>query len=362
MSEVQFVTTPTEKREFRSCRRRWWLTTQERLNRRNAIAWELEFGDVLHIALAAYYLSSRSLSVAIEEFGAAWNTKDERFAREYGGLYQMGIQEKWGEMREMGMDMLTYYDRFDHEHPLFSMDDVIDFDVERRHFVPILDPDTREPLPGEPMLSFQIDLAFHKPHGIVIMDHKGLASPHNSNALDVDDQLTAYMYGFWRLTGTAPVEAVYNVLRKDPPHAPQVLKSDKPGKRLSQRKDARVTHDTFLETAKLVDPEGLKQGAYAEYLDMLEGKGYDQFFVRETVRRSMEELESFERRLYNEYIDMVDATENEGARYPNPSQWNCQRCPVLDVCKGMERQEDLEYLISNGYDRRPPRFEIPKGA
>ena len=49
MSEVRFVTTATEKREFRTCRRKWWLTTPEKLQRRNAIAWELEFGGTTDV-------------------------------------------------------------------------------------------------------------------------------------------------------------------------------------------------------------------------------------------------------------------------------------------------------------------------
>jgi hypothetical protein len=360
VSEVRFVTTATEKREFRTCRRKWWLTTQEKLKRRNAIAWELEFGDCVHKGLEAYYKSDRNLQISMNAFGAAWREADDRFAREYGPLYQQGIEDEWESWRLKGLDMLTYYDIFDRQHPAF--DDIVEVAVEERYFVPILDPDTREPLLGNPLFSFQIDMVVTKKGGIWIWDHKTAASPHDSNALDVDDQLTSYCYGYWRLHGVYPEGAIYNRLSKDPPHPPTILKSDKPGKILSQRKDARTTADLFVASALEFDRQGYDDGAYNEYIAMLDAKGWDQFFGREAVRRSPAEIESFERRLYNEYLDMAEATNIEAARYPNPSQWNCRKCPVLSICNGMEMQEDLEFLIEHGYERKPDRFVIPEGA
>jgi hypothetical protein len=360
MSEVRFVTTATEKREFRTCRRKWWLTTQEKLQRRNAIAWELEFGNTIHKGLEGYYGDDRNLQTALNWFGEAWGEADDQFARDYGPLYQEGIEQEWEDHRLKGITMLTYYDTFDRQHPFF--DEVLDLAIEERGYVPILDPDTREPLPGNPLFSFQIDMVVTKKGGVWIVDHKSAASPHDSNALDVDDQLTSYCYGYWRLTGEYAEGAIYNRLSKEPPHPPQRLKSNKPGKMFSQARNARTTYDLFLTTVKREDPEGLAAGDYAEYLSFLQDKGWDQFFGREAVRRSPAELESFERRLYNEYIDMRDATQHEGARYPNPSQWNCRKCPVLSICNGMEMQEDLEFLIEYGYERKPDRFVIPEGV
>ena len=360
MSEVRFVTTPTEKREFRTCRRKWWLTIDQKLQRRNAIAWELELGDCVHAGLEVYYTTDRSLTACLSAFGEAWNEADERFQRTYGPLYEHGIQEEWGQWRETGLDMLSYYDVFDRAHPFF--DDVVDIVAEERGYVVMRDPETAEELPGRPLLAAKPDLVVTKDGGVWIVDHKTAASPHDSNALDVDDQLTAYCYLYWRQTGIVPEGAIYNRLSKSPPHPPRRLKSDKPGKILSQAKDARTVDTLFLEAARFYDPEGLEAGAYDEYIDFLETKGWDQFYGREQVRRSLNELLEFERRMYNEYLDMQDALEHEGARYPNPSQWNCRKCPVLSICHGMERREDLEYLVEHGYEVKEDRFTIPEGV
>jgi hypothetical protein len=316
------------------------------------VTWYLIYGDVMHAALEAYYLSKRNLTDCLEQFDVSWQLQNAKLQEEYGGLYDEGIGEEWYEYKEKGITTLRYYSIFDQQDPWF--DEIIAVNIEERAFVEILDLDG-EPLKGAPLLSGKIDVVGLRKGYVGIMDHKNLASIHDSRALDVDDQLTGYCYIYWRLTGDIPREATYNVLVKDPPKPPRVLKSGE----LSQDKSQRTTHDLYLATIKEL---GLKRGDYAEILGYLRDKGWSQFFSRESIQRNQEELESFERRLYYEYKDMQRALKDPGYLYPNPSQRTCGGCSMMPICQSMEEGGDVEFVRDTMYEVGEPRVLIPEGV
>lgn len=318
------------------------------------------FGDCVHAALDVYYRPvgkgtkpPRKIGPTIKAFKAAWAEKDAWLQEQYGPLYKMGIGEEWHDHLERGELMLKYYDQFDRQDKMF--DSVIEVGVEDRAFQTILTPDGDE-IEERPLLSGRVDLAFERKDGVHIMDHKALASAHQSRALDIDDQLTGYSYLWWRMTGDVPAGVWYNVLVKDPPKHPRLIKN---GTALSQDKSQRTTwelyHQTLLEM-------GLDLADYDEMLKFLEAKGWRQFYLREGVDRNEEQLESFENHLYYEYLDMQAALKDENLRYPNPSQYTCPGCPVMAICQTMEEQGDVEYIIENMYRVQEPRYEIPKGV
>jgi hypothetical protein len=341
------------------------LETIERLTPKDQVTWYLIFGDCIHAAMDVYYRPvkgtkpPRSLKHAQAAFIEEWGKYDAWLQEQYGPLYKMGIEDEWHEHHAKGLEMLKYYDQFDRAEKMF--DSVLAVGVEERSFVPILDPAGNE-LPGKPLLSGRVDLAFERKIGAAeIMDHKALASAHASRALDIDDQLTGYSYIWFRIEGYIPKGSWYNVLVKNPPHEPKELKPDaKTGKRkLSQDKQQRTTweqyHQTLLEM-------GLPLSDYTEMLDFLAAKGWSQFYLREGVQRNEEQMQSYEKHLYYEYLDMKAALDDENLRYPNPSQYTCPGCPVMAICQTMEEQGDVEYIIDNMYRVQEPRYEIPEGV
>ena len=325
-----------------------------RLRSKGSVAWALIFGDVVHEGLAAYYENNRSVTKMGTAFEQAWAKTDRWLRERYSAFYTMGIEEEWRSYAEKGHEMLRNYDMFDRSVKKDFYKKIIAVNVEERAYVPILDP-SGNTLPGTPLLTGRIDLVVQREDGIWIVDHKTAAGRHDSRALDVDDQLTGYCYIWYRLTGDIPRGAIYNVLVKDPPKPPKQLKDGS----LSRDKSQRTTFELYLQSIHTL---GLDPNDYEEHLNWLGQKEWSQFFLRELIERNLEELESFEKRLYYEYLDMQKSIDLEEWRYPNPSQWNCPGCGMLPLCQTLEEQGDPDYIIENMYEVMEPRYTIPKGV
>lgn len=359
----RFHTTVTERGDFRSCRRRWHLGTVERLAPKDRVFWNLIFGNCMHSALEAYYKNKFDLYKAQSAFVRAWNKEDAVLQETYMGLYSHGIDVEWAEYRVKAELMLEYYHIYDRQSDWWKGTEILEVAVETREFVDILNPyeldadgETPHQIEGHPLLSGKIDLVLKRKDGIHIWDHKTAASAYDARALDVDDQLTGYNYIWWRHTGEVPKSSSYNALIKSPPSPPRILKDGS----ISKAKDQRTTYDIYrVEMKRLGIPHN--DPDYDEILNVLQEKGWSQFFLRDTLMKTEEEMVSFERRLYNEYQDMQDAIANpEDRAYPNPSQQNCPGCAVVPICQTMEEQGDVEGVVENMYVVSPPRTQIPK--
>lgn len=372
---TQFHTSVTERQDFRGCARRWYLGVHENLQQKQSVTWYYIFGDCWHEAMDAYYRPKtsrsskppRDISLAIDAFNEAWGKQDLALREMYGGMYSNGIEEEWAMHRERGLDMLKYYNLWDKTHPLF--DKVIEVGVEERSFVDILGPGGEHLYDrpgGLPLLSGRIDLVVERHDGVYIVDHKSLTSMANDKALDLDDQLTGYMYIWYRLTGNIPAGAFYNVAVKDPPKPPRMLKNGT----LSVDRSARTTTELFREALKEMgvkgaiqkDPvSGVQIADYSEYIDWLSAKGWHQFYARlGPVRKSMEQLQSFERYLYYEMLDMEKARDDENYRYGARSQYVCPGCPYMMLSQTMEDQGNTDLVIASSYTRTEPRVTIPE--
>lgn len=360
----RFHTTVTERSSFRTCRRQWYWENIALLEPQGSVAWALIYGTVMHEALDVYYSTQRDLAKTLKAFKKAWTVEDNRLEREYGGLYKMGIEQEWWEYHGKGLTTLKYYDQHDRESGFF--DTVVDvglgFDkwrqnvsVEERYFIEILDLNG-EPYPEHPLLSGRVDLAVLRSDGIWIVDHKNLASSPSWRALEVDDQITGYCYIYWKITEKIPRGALYNVLLKDPPKPPRLIQD---GTKLSQDKAQRTTFDLYMDSIK---ENGFDLADYEDFLNFLAKKGWNTFFPRDGHGRNLQELQSFERRLSVEYLDMKQAIEDPAFRYPNPSQRICSGCPFVAPCQAMEDGSDAESMLEQMYQKKEPRHTIPEGV
>lgn len=345
---TQFHTSVTERGSFRDCRRRWYLDTVERLGPRSQVPWALHFGTVIHTGLEFYYRSGRNLTDMIDGYRDAWREVDDELSRAYGGMYKMGVEEEWWEYFLLGEGMLRNYDAFDRREGWF--DEVIEVNLEERGFVDILRSGRR--IPGRPLLSGRIDLVVRKGDDFWIWDHKTAAQKPSYSALDVDDQGTGYCYITWKRLGIVPRGFMYNVLLKRLPKPVSVLKSG----RLSCDKSRLMTYDFFMDAIK---EHGQDPASYKEHLDELQKRGYDDFFVRDTSMRNLEQLHSFERRVFLEYKDMTAVMEDPRLAYPNPNQRNCPGCSVAPICLAMEENGNVK-AMKEMFVVQEPRHEIPK--
>lgn len=377
----------TERAQFRSCRRRWWLQTIENLQPKHYDSIALSFGTAMHAALECLYTGGTREEV-IAHIDEWVKDMEERET----------TQEQWEEVldhADLGDIMLTNYFRFDEVarvqlgRPLavegFFLGDELhpsrpkgyppEAEVLRheskRLMVPIVHPDTKEVLRtdrGVAYLTGRMDLVTERKtpkSGLWIVDHKNLASPPSDKGMDFDDQITGYCYIHWRWTGRLPRGVVYNVLIKNAPKEPRMVqgKRKSEGLVLSTAKDQQCTPDAYraaLVENGLMDGNGrIESEKHAECLSALLARGWDPFFRRFEATRSLHQMQMFERRLWSEYLDMQEARFNDpSALYPNPIIKMCPYCSVSSICLGMEEGNDVEDIIESGFVVGPDRKAI----
>jgi hypothetical protein len=263
----------------------------------------------------------------------------------------MGIGDESSQYLDLGRAMLSNYARFDNAEHLF--DEVLAVNVEERSFVDILDPRRRK-MKDRPLLTGKLDLVVTIDDDIWIMDHKTASSKPSHGALDVDPQITAYCYVWWRITGDLPRGALYNVLMKRTPKAPALLANGK----LSVDKRWNGTYGHYMDAIKEYD---LDPGDYAEMLDTLRKRGWNDFFIRDGMTRTKAELLSYERRLYRDYLEAKRVLKRpDDLAVANPSQRLCATCGVRALCLGYEQMLDVDYLKETMFHVKPARYEAPQ--
>jgi PD-(D/E)XK nuclease superfamily len=349
-------TSATERAVFRSCRRRWLLSTAHRLGRVEGHSAFL-FGTAVHAGLARFYAAlhdepgayGAALGPALQGFDDSWGASMEALEDDLGFLWPE-YREAYAEDGRLGHQMLEGYAEREERSPIRGTP----VSIEQRFAVPILSPS------GHPVgeLSVQLDLVMERPDGrIAVVDHKTAAGKPNSGQLDLDDQLTAYCWAYLRHTGEMPREEVYNVLLKKAAHEPAVLKArptkadPDPAPKLSRDRAALTTAALYRSA---IDRLGLDPNDYAEHLLWL-AEGGPEFYYRESVFRTRGQMASFERNLYHEFQDMRRVAARPELAYPNPSRHECPSCPVRDVCQSMMEGGDAAGLIRSEYVVLPPR-------
>lgn len=378
----------TERGSFRSCRRRWWLEVIENLEPRGEPALALEFGTGLHSGLEVFHHPHGSLVEALEVMGGWQDDTLEKF--DASG----DLEEEIVNHAVLGHGMLEHYEAFDKVSPVklgrplaiegqvmttkpklvpkvpegYPKEAAVVRHESGRLLVPMVDPITKGPVHAEhpdggisplvPNLSARIDLLTERKtpkKGIWIVDHKSAAQAPNDRGIDFDDQVTGYCYVVWRWLGLIPRGVVYNVLIKNQPKPPRELKNGD----LSTAKDQLTTPDLYRAALKehgLYWPDGtITSEKHAECLEALIAKGWDPFFRRFEVTRTLAELESFERRLFQEWTDMREVYGNQERLYPNPSTFSCPRCPVAPICQSMEDGSDFEGIIEGQFRQSEDR-------
>lgn len=398
----------TERSTFKLCRRRWELEVLENLTPRIPPGFEFEFGSGIHRALEAYYISVSNIpyhedtakdpdayAYPLRNALLAWedwyDETEKRYADDtsYDSTTRELALDNLVELADMGETIIKGYDLYSNEFDDFTVhaiegmltgggqswlakhnaerefksngtqNGVIYDPKSRRLLVPILNPKTQRTLPGTPVLSMRIDLLTHRidagMKGIWVYDHKTTSGMPNDRGMDFDDQVTSYLYGVYRWLGIIPRGFCFNYLVKHIPKEPRILASGK----LSTAKDQLTTADKYYEEMiafNLVRPDGtIKSHEHEECYLALQSHGWDRFFIRHYVTRNKTELVNFEKRLFEEWRDMMDCWSGELELYPNLSKFWCPRCHVAPICQAMEDGSDWQAVIDNRYDQREDR-------
>ncbi len=347
-------TSATERAGFRKCRRQWFLTTVHRLDSNKG---NINFflGTIYHAALAAYYVAQYNgedfeirEALAQDTYQDEFDSQCETLDANLGPMWKF-IEPTFREAGELGMEMLNNYMERERTDPL--LDEVIA--VEFRVNVPIVVPHTTTQVG---VLSVQADLVGKKNGELAVVDHKTASKVMPSSHLDIDDQLTAEVYSWWKASGDFPEKAIYNVSYKRAVGPPKQIKGSKAQPiKLSKAKGQATTPELYrAEIARL----GLNVGDYLDILTSLEektGTDDDKLFHREAVFRTPGQMAAFERDLFYEWSDMEDVAHHPEKAYPNPTSMNCGSCPVRAICVTMQDGGDFEAIIKAGYTIADPR-------
>jgi PD-(D/E)XK nuclease superfamily len=358
-----------------------------------APAWALEFGTGIHSALEAYYeiVSGRikpkgdPLDHVLSVFEKWYHQMDNEQAMLLGSLYTDAAKNEVWEMRNLGMTMLTNYAEYSSDLAENDPWEVVAIEgrgieaigrgsppgypesarpviSEGRVLVPIVHPDTKQPLPGVPCLSGRIDLIvrrLRRSGNLWVVDHKTTATSPSDKGLDFEDQVTGYSYIVWRLTAVLVAGTIFNYLVKQAPKEPRRIQATKDNPTgLSTAKDQLCLARDYRQA--LIDGGLMVRGTipsqkHADCYAALLATGWDPYFKRFEPRRNMHEIQSFERRLFYEREDMLRAFEHEEYAYPNPSTWHCPSCPVAPICQAIEDGSDVQGIIESRYMQAPDR-------
>lgn len=314
----------TERSIYRSCRRKWYYQFIERLDVQNQYAQSdaLFLGSGGHKALEKWYTQLRDGAEQTPLF-ETWMG----FVQEHGIVVPP-------DDNDMMIEVLNNYQQYS----IINDRNWRIVEIEKRF---TLD------LPGIPVkLTGAFDLIIEdlEHGGLWIVDHKFLGRMPDPKHLEMDDQMTAYIWICHRV-GIPVRGVIYNVIKKKAPTLPLILKNGT----VSQNK----LQDTTLELYKAaIDSIG---GDYADYISMLtflENKP-NNFIQRHEVTRNKHELNGFYDLLMMEITEMSDS---KTFIYPNPG-YTCQWCKFQTLCKCQSEQGDTEmtkklmYRVKEDYER-----------
>lgn len=311
---------------FGDCRRRWWF---EQKYLPLSIPTEFFIGRLVHAGLAGYYEGNRSLDKALELF-------DAEVQAQMAEVNQRTTL--WGEELRILEDAVDLSRGIVQNYTVYDSQEPLDGEVvmvEKLISLPVMETEFH--------LNGRVDLVLERSDGYWIVDHKTSRSRIPIQGLEVDEQLTAYAWMFWKTTGEVPRGVMYNTLIKSLPSEPLVLKSGK----LSRDKAQPTVYDLYLQEIKA---RGLDVKEYQEYLDYLKMRGWTAFFQRDGSYRNLKELKSFEARALTKIREINQILEDPQVyAYPNPTTYRCSNCSYLAACKSMDDGGDPEAILQASF-------------
>lgn len=179
-----------------------------------------------------------------------------------------------------------------------------------------------------------IDLVVKDEHGQVwFYDHKTTASIElYEKRADMDRQISRYWWALQQL-GYDVAGFVYNIIVKDVPKKPELLK--KGG--LSQNKAQKTTYDLYLQA---IQENNLNPSDYVEMLDHLKAQG-NRFFKRVKVTRLQPEIDASIEEL------KVVAQDMDNARiYRNITKDCSWDCAYQSICQASMDGSNADYLVN----------------
>jgi PD-(D/E)XK nuclease superfamily len=373
----------TELRSFRGCRRRWnWSFNENRQPVRTAVP--LEFGVAFHRAMEKMYdpeTFNKAPRTLIAQFAEGafvdecrrQKSEWERVTEKYGNDDE---ERDYDKLVSLGRGMIHWYVQ---NHLPISEFTVVA--VEVKFQVPVLDengvqlrckcdtcvkkyvvqegwnpPDNWEGLPV--VYEGRVDAIIRDLVGNYwILDWKTTArmmSEDSDVVLELDDQITGYVFALREKLGLAIRGFKYVELRKGFPEPPLKNKNVRLGRSFSVSKNQTTDVDTFIRTVRVEDKVAYEEGLYDEYIDWLRNDGMRYVEVH-TVYKTEVQLASFEQELIWQAREM---TNPNLPLYKSPGRFSCGMCGYREPCLDKDQGGDFNYSLDTMFEIKPRYYAL----
>ena len=311
----------SEIQDFLRCRKRWDYRWQERLisKKKND---KLFFGELFHLYLEKYY-----------------KTKNHDTAQQYMlQTLDMYMDEDWEELQDKLMEITNHY------YETYKTDLFTVLGVEVQFSIP---------LTATKNFTGTIDLIYRDTEGrLWFADHKTTTSieKYEKNAI-LDRQINRYWWAIQQLAKgngiimgdknillDSPYGFMYNIIYKDYPVPPKILKSGG----LSKDKSQKTTYQMYK---KAITDLQLNEADYADILEHLSSYPF-KFFSRVEVFRNQQEIDCT-----MEEIGAIVQDMDNCRTYRNITtdcQWDCQ---YKDLCLAEIDGSDAQWLRDELYEK-----------
>lgn len=356
----------SERTAFTTCRQKWWWSYIEHLRPKTEGGGALWFGDLIHQALAAYYIPGRKRGP--HPAGTFEQLYHKSVERALGDGLDIWSDDEWVSALELGLAMLHgYVERWkdrDQQYEVIASEIQFRYPVRRAR--------------GEPVLCYYVgtidgvwkDLSKNK-RPYLFVEHK-TATAISLDGLALDEQAGSYWtYGPAALRRSGILAenlsdeidcVLYNFLRKSAPD-PNAVYNENGHKLNKPKKPALVEycagHNIQGWAGKTQDELIELLGREKAYMLCGEVSKVQQtaLFQREPIYRSRHDRERVHQRVIAQFEEMQACLNGGFDRvYKIPGPWynpHCRGCPFRDMCELHETGNDwiaMKEATMEGWD------------
>jgi CRISPR/Cas system-associated exonuclease Cas4 (RecB family) len=366
----------SDRGTFKSCRQQWDFTSKIRMNYEPKVRpWYFDFGTAVHAGLDTFYNPDTwhwpadvRTKLAKKRFADLSKKHKKQHTEAVGGALSDEEQADHDERLDLGLGMLDYYGIWSPAHDRFRpVKSEIEFEVPivvpetyRGELAPGFGFDLRDPShlhkqcreckASVPVVyQGRIDLIvemYDEPDVYWVVDHKTTARMESTEHVELDPQISSYVWACRTHLNLPVAGFLYNELYKGYPDEPKVNQTQRKGRWLSVNKQQSTTYELYMQKIQeLGEPVEL----YEDILHHLKAAA-PQFVRRTQIHRTPRELEYVGHTILDEAMDMLA----NPRIYPNASRWNCRGCPFRDPCLARHDGSDVQFLLeqSGMYERR----------
>jgi len=120
----------------------------------------------------------------------------------------------------------------------------------------------------------------------------------------------------------------------------------------------QTDYPTYLQTIKEHDADAYKDGLYDDFLGYLRNDGIE-YTARHQIAKSEAELESIERDIGLEALDMIEPNLRI---YPSPGRFGCNFCAFRQPCMEKNAHGDYQYALDTLFERREHYYIRKQGS